>query len=46
VKAGNILPDLPAGQRQKPQDIDPEIIDLGQRLDRRSKRQRERGDEE
>ena len=44
LKAGNILPDLSAALTQKPQSIDPKIIDMGKRQDSRTPRQRVRSD--
>ena len=41
IKAGNILPDLSIPTR-KPQSIDPGVIDMGERRDRHTQRQREK----
>lgn len=45
MKAGNVLPTIPPPTFQ-PQSIDPEIIDMGERQDGRTPRQRDRGDTE
>lgn len=42
LEAGNVLPDLSPSPNKKPLPMDPERIDLGQRQDHRSERQRER----
>jgi hypothetical protein len=42
LEAGNVLPDLSPPLNKKPTAIDPERIDLGERQDHRSERQRER----
>jgi hypothetical protein len=42
LEAGNVLPDLSPPLTKKPTAIDPERIDLGERQDHRSQRQRER----
>src|SRR5262249_16787745 len=41
IAAGNILPEL-GGKANKPSPVDPEQIDLGQRQDKLTKRQRKR----
>jgi len=40
IAAGNVLPDLPSPERNRPKSIDPERIDLGARQDHRAERQR------
>jgi hypothetical protein len=42
IEAGNVLPDLTVTPDTKPTPMDPEQIDLGERQDGRSKRQRGR----
>jgi hypothetical protein len=42
LKAGNVLPDLTPTRHPKPQPMDPERIDLGERQDGRARRQRGR----
>jgi hypothetical protein len=41
IESGNVLPDL-TGIKTKPASIDPLVIETGERLDRRTKRQRSR----
>lgn len=41
IKAGNVLPDI-EGLHAKPVSVDPKVIDMGLRQDRRTKRQRQR----
>jgi len=46
LEAGNVLPELSAPLDRKPLAMDPERIDLGQRRDRHSARQRDRCDKD
>ncbi len=42
IKAGNVLPDLHQSLDKKPTPMDPGRLDLGERMDRRAKHQRDR----
>ena len=47
LKAGNVLPDIPAeGLKQKPEAIDPSVIEMGARQDGQTPRQRQRRSED
>jgi hypothetical protein len=42
IEAGNVLPDLPQVPHRRARAVDPEVIDMGEREDHRTRRQREK----
>jgi hypothetical protein len=43
LRAGNVLPELPAPLKEKPKALDPKVLDMGKNQDGRTLRQRSRG---